>query len=833
MPNRSRMGQVGKGVLRKRKFDESTASQSGRDARDEAEIGAERTESQDVTRSLAHDRQDLVHLRGHQYGNLSVTGSASMHNGDVIHYHSYVAVPLVSPSTTPIRATASNFIGSYAHSSLQPVVNYVSRPKLEIALDDQLPAFADADSGEMRTVVVWGLGGVGKSQLALNYVRAYRQRYQAVFWVQAGQKESVQRDYIQIHKQLFPNTLGDSVTVSLNNAIADVKNWLQNQQKRCLWVMDSADEVEDESSEQYMDLNHYLPEAPQLDRIITTRSSRVQGLSTQEGIAVAEMDEEEAVQLFCRCAKISRLTNDKEQEVRTIVKELGFLALAVMLAGSYVSESPRLQSNLSLYLNDYRHHRKRILSRKARSVVHGYRDSMLSAWEMSFAAIERQDPVAARLLTLLAFVNFDDIFIQLFRPIEPTWTSYGFEPDPNDSRTGRWLKLLSSGEAVIDEQILEACFMLLQAYSMLTWRPQEGYVMHKLVHAWSHDRLDEMQRQDWSLAVLGLLGQVIFDYSGDLATELRLVPHAMANFTAISMAYGSTYEISEQDRFLMRITRDLLRRLGRWSDEYVVQVFLLQATRQALGSEHHETLVEMNILAQSLMNQGRWHQALELYERTLELNEQVLGQDHPNTLTTMSDIGQVLGHLGQYEEAIKRQRQTLELETRIFGPEHPDTLKGMTNLAGWLSENGDHEEALNLHRRALELKLEVLGPEDPSTLTSMNNLALALSEQGEYEESVELHLQTLELDAKILGPEHPQTLSGMNNLALVYARQADFEQAEELYRQTIELKQKVLRPRHPSTWISLDNLAEVLILQGRHEEAERLREDFQAVRQKI
>jgi hypothetical protein len=108
------------------------------------------------------------------------------------------------------------------------------------------------------------------------------------------------------------------------------------------------------------------------------------------------------------------MSHETEEEIQRIVKELGHLALAIVLAGSYVAATPRLSSNIRRYLPEYHEHRERLLSRKAIPNVHRYGHSVHSTWETSFAGVKRQSKIASRLLCLLALMNFDDIFLGLF-----------------------------------------------------------------------------------------------------------------------------------------------------------------------------------------------------------------------------------------------------------------------------------------------------------------------------------------------------------------------------------------------------------------------------------
>jgi hypothetical protein len=260
--------------------------------------------------------------------------------------------------------------------------------------------------------VVSGLGGSSKSQLVLNY----RMDYKAIFWVEAGQKESIERDFLQIYRQLFdrPLTVAQEL-LKMEDVVPAVKSWFHTQTSRSLMVFDSADGIdENDSAESYIDITMYLPDAPLVDVIITTRCSQVARMTDMEMVEVGEMGPEEVAALFRKHARLRCEGPDVDDQVSLIVNELGFLALAISLAGSYVGAMPQLRSNLHLYLPEYRVQRRTLLDNKAKKHVHRYGESVLSTWETSFAAVMHQSAIAANLLSLLAFLNFDDIYLTLF-----------------------------------------------------------------------------------------------------------------------------------------------------------------------------------------------------------------------------------------------------------------------------------------------------------------------------------------------------------------------------------------------------------------------------------
>jgi hypothetical protein len=201
--------------------------------------------------------------------------------------------------------------------------------------------------------------------------------------------------------------------VQIEDAVLAVKNWFYGRKGRWLLVLDGADSVDNENDDSFIDIQHYIPNSPCVDVIITTRSAGAKGIASLESVEVAEMEITEATALFSEAANLDP-KKENEAIVEEIVSELGRLALAISLAGTYISNTPRLQWNLRQYLDEYRKRRKELLSQKPIRLVHQYGQSVLTTWETTFSAIAHRCVEASKFLMLLAFVNFDDIFTDLF-----------------------------------------------------------------------------------------------------------------------------------------------------------------------------------------------------------------------------------------------------------------------------------------------------------------------------------------------------------------------------------------------------------------------------------
>jgi tetratricopeptide (TPR) repeat protein len=240
----------------------------------------------------------------------------------------------------------------------------------------------------------------------------------------------------------------------------------------------------------------------------------------------------------------------------------------------------------------------------------------------------------------------------------------------------------------------------------------------------------------------------------------------------------------------------------------------LNECRIRLGVEHLATLISMNYLASTLYSQGDYLGARQLQEQVLEAHRCMLGEEHPDTLPLMSNLASTLYSQGDYLGARQLQEQVLEAHRCMLGEEHPSTLIAMNNLAGTLSSQGDYSGAHSIQEQVLAVRLRTLGEENSSTLIAMSNLASTLSDQGNYAGARCLEEQVLDARLRVFGEEHPDTLVSMSNLALTLNSQGDYSGARSQLESVVEVSRRVLGEEHPNTLISMNNLALMLMSQG-------------------
>lgn len=590
---------------------------------------------------------------------------------------------LVRDTNADVDATASaraDYAGYYAHNSLQPVKTFVRRSELHERMRRQL-ARDDIEAVQVyksRILAICGLGGTGKTQLVLDYLQHYRSDYKATFWVEAAHKSTLERDFINIYQLLFDVSLSDreSGQDRLTAAVLRVKSWFGRRHERWLFVFDGADSLDDPDDQEYVDLLKYMPESSTVDVIITSRSETAKDLATLGDVNVGEMDREQAVELFYKASQLAAPLSEREEEVELIVEELGHLALAVSLAGTYIRETPRLRSNISGYLVEYRQRRRELLQRKPTWVAHRYSESVLTTWEESFRAVQEQYQPAAHLLTLLAFLSHDDIYLDLIALIDQS-SPTGYR---GDDHTTKWRSIFFPEER-LDLYVVEKSFRMLERYSLVHWQEdQESYGMHRLVHAWGYDRLSTEEQEILSAGSVDFVGDAMSRCGAAPQDKLRLAPHIMTCFGVVSsITMDRTYweEIVSQVQRMGSFMDDL----GRWSDVRLIELFVLEASKGFHGEEHPSTISAMNNLANTLGDQGQLEEAAQMKKEVLEKRRRILGEEHPDTISAMNNLANTLGDQGQLGEAIALLEVVVQRMKRIHGDEHPHVRIASGNLA--------------------------------------------------------------------------------------------------------------------------------------------------------
>ncbi|KAH8671817.1 TPR domain protein [Tricladium varicosporioides] len=654
-------------------------------------------------------------------------------------------------------------------------------------------------------VALVGLGGVGKSQLAIEY--SYRVRDKSpktwVFWVHAGTVARFEEGYRRIAETAKIDGL-DKPNVDV---LQLVSMWLCDEiNGKWVMIVDNADDLNvlfkqtaDHNSAQVVhSLSNFIPQSQNGSIVLTSRNRNVAFRFTgrdSDIIKVDPMNEAHAIALLHKKLEGSlNMTGAAE-----LVQALDYMPLAITQAAAYISQrAPRI--NILKYLQDFRRSDKNRASLLQRDTADIRRDStalnsIMVTWQISFEHIREEWPSAARLLSLMSLFDRQGI------PEDLLHQNY------HDN---------SDREADFENDI-----SVLTSYSLVTIKVEGNeFEMHRLVQFSMKIWLELYgELEEWKEKYIGIIGNAfpVGRYENRIICS-KLFPHAQL----VSLYYPRNEAYLVMWASILFNAAWYCSEVGSYKAAEDMDRRALEGREKALGEDHPDTLTSVSNLALVLQDQGKYEQAEELSRRALGGWEKALGEDHSNTLTSVDNLASVLQKEGKYEQAEELNRRALGGWEKVLGEDHPDTLRSVNNLASVLQYQGKYEQAEELNRRALGGREKVLGEDHPDTLRSVNNLASVLQYQGKYEQAEELNRQALGGREMALGEDHPDTLTSVNNLASVLQYQGKYEQAEELNRRALEGWEKVLGEDHPDTLRSVNNLASVLQYQGKYEQAEEL-----------
>ncbi|MEH1894249.1 MAG: tetratricopeptide repeat protein [Nostoc sp.] len=641
------------------------------------------------------------------------------------------------------------------------------------------------ENNQVAVAAVAGMGGLGKTELALQYAMAHREIYKGgICWLLA-KAEDVGIQIVQFARTQLDLNPPENLTEDPNQKLlAQVQYCFR------LWREGDVLLVLDDVSD-YEQVKLYLPSPSSRFKVLMTTRQYFGGIAK---LSLDVLQPEAALELLKSLLKETPGRIEKELAVANQLCEwLGYLPLGLELVGRYLARKQDLSlTEMLRRLKEKRLDERSLSKSKSEGNMTAQR-GVLAAFELSWQELEDEDKQLGCLLSLFAAAPIPWKLVEQCLP----------EEDAQDL------------EEIRDDSLLN--LHLLQ-------RKAEGiYQLHPLL------------REFFQYQCTGL--EQVEEFKRSLCRVMVAVAKEIPEFPTLKQINAVTPAIPH----IGEVAKDLIQYL---SDDDLIWAFFgnarfyngqglyeqtlpwyeqcIEVTKKRLGEEHPNFALTLNDLALLYKSQGRYNEAEFLYLQALALRRCHGGEENSDVAESLNNLAVLYELQGRYSEAELLCLQGLELRQRLVGEEHPDVAESLNTLAGIYDSQKRYSEAESMYLRALELRRRLLGEEHPDFATSLGNLAYLYQSQGKYGEAELLSLRALELRRHLLGEKHPDFALSFNNLAALYELQGRYSEAEPLHLQALALRRKLLGEEHPSVAESLNNLAKLYYLQGRYTESEPL-----------
>lgn len=689
-------------------------------------------------------REHLALLRSLEIHPAPVDDENALHDGVVealLQLGVFDGAALPRPVVLPFRSIGDFFVGR--QDKLQ---------ELRVCLER-----GAASPPSTRIAALHGLGGVGKTRLAVEYAWGLVDAASALLFITADTPLSLDRNLAAL-------TRPDALDLAEHEATDDeirVAAVLRSLQRRPGWLL-ILDNVDREDAAQAVDALLARMHGGQV--IIATRVSK--WAADVEQIQVDVLSAEDAARYLLRkteplaSGRGRRASKGDDVIAKALAVELGGLALAIEQAAAYIATK---RMPLAKYLEVWRSHTVAAQEWFDRTIAYaGPSDTpprtMATTWltTLEELRLDRQSGAAAlQILDRLACLAPDPLPLGVLAP------DFGGD-DP-----------------------LEAALALLVDYSLVTWDVEARTVaMHRVLQRVLFTRLPD-PRAHVQAAIACLDAALPEGDASDPATWPAweaLRPHVV-HVLGESERFGTEGSVQK----LLRGFGALLFANARYMEAEPLMRRALRFDQASRRKGHPDTAISLSNLAQVLQATDRLREAESLMRQALLMDEAAYGPDHQRVAIQLNNLAELCAASKRFSEAEPLMRRALSIFEAALGSDHPHVAIVHNNLGRLLHDAGRLFDAEMLMRRALSILEQAYGRDDPRIVASLNNLGLLLHETRHVGDAEPLLRRAQRISAKALGSDHPHVATASYNLALLLQDAGRLADAEPMLRRSLSI----------------------------------------------
>lgn len=696
--------------------------------------------------------------------------------------------------------------------------NFTGRGDLLVQLGKRLTA---GGTTAVLPSAIHGMGGIGKTQMAVEYIYRHLQDYDLIWWIDAARATQIRAGFTELARQLDLPGAADA-----NTAVPAVREALRTgaPYRRWLLVFDNA--------ESPGSVRPFFPSNGPGEILITSRNSDWAGVARPLEVAVFKRDE--SIELLGK-----RGPDIDRDEANQLAEKLGDLPLAIEQAAAW-----RAMTGMPVqeYLRLFDESVAEILDTTAPT---DYEVSVAAAWNVSFDELKSRNPAAHQILHICAYFSPEPISRDLFTGVSRVSISpeldealrdpiklarairdinrYGLakiDHGQNTLQLHRLVQLVLRNRAMapqIQAQMRHGAHQLLASLdpndpeSDRTWQRYRELLPH--VYAANVIDCDD----GWVRQLVINVMRYLFAW-GDHEEATQFAMRARRDFTeTLGPTHAQTLEVSTRLGLYLWV-------LGRYEEAAELNQRTLALRQEISGEENEETFaLQMNIVT-DLRAQGDFKAATDLSEEIFVKSRRLFGEDDPETLRAAFQHGLSLRVIGRYREAAELDLETARRRTDVLGPDHPHTLSVNIGALLDIREAGEYVRARVEQEKFATMYRARFGEDNPDSVTVLFYLSVARRKDGDHDGALTLSTTAYDQFQFIYGRSHPTTMACALAHSIDLRHSGDLSAAKKLGEETFDRYRQLLGELHPHTLGATVDLAVTLRLLGEVAEARALDE---------
>jgi tetratricopeptide (TPR) repeat protein len=634
----------------------------------------------------------------------------------------------------------------------------------------KLKAHLASHSSSTKVHILYGPGGIGKSELAITFANQSIEDFSFIWSISCGTDEEKWVGYQGLAKRLQIH-LDEKET--LHSLIQKVHRKLeQNESKPWLLLFDNLQKSPD------LLTNPPLPSKGGSILITSYKSPKIHSLPEEMILAteVLPLEFGEALEF------LEKVTEKPLDSCKKLLTQIGCYPLVLGQVVSYIKHA---KIEVEEYIAGLEKHQALLATQGNQS--RASRGTLEAAFSMT---LQQLFPSAKKWLFLCSQLNGALI------PVS-------------------YLKAWLDSEDIPEEQ--SAIIASLEEHALLRYNVQEEVFS---LHLEFQRILRSVAARDIGAEVAHLLVSMKDEWNFSLTSDWR---ETMKKATIWATHAESVVKVVLLDVLEKAI---LLDGLGSWESKnacygkalaYYSEA--LQIKRAVLGENHSDVAKSLHGIGLCYDFQGNYNMALKVYDEELKIRKTALGENHPDVASSLNNIGACYDSQGNYNEAQRLYGEALEIYRAALGENHPNVAISLANIGNCYFKQGNYSEALKVNVEALKIKMATFGENHPSVALSITSIGRCYFSQGNYNEALKFYDKGLKIRRDTLGENHPDVASSLTGIGSCYLYEGNYNEALKVYGEALNIQRTALGENHPDVALSLSGIGSCNLFKKNYNEA--------------